>query len=158
LLADSTGGNKPPFDKDAVLALKGDITNGKKVFLDNCSVCHQVKDEGTDFGPKLSEIGGKLPKEGILEAIVNPSGGISFGFESWELNMKNGSALMGIVASKTDDEIVLKYPGGKGETVKTTDVKSMKKGSESIMPALHETMSAQQLADLLAYLSSLTKK
>lgn len=158
LLADSTGSDKPPFDKDAVLALKGDITNGKKVFADNCAVCHQIKDIGNDFGPKLSEIGSKLPKEGLLEAIVNPSGGISFGFESWELNMKNGSTLMGIISSKTDDVVVLKYPGGKSETVNTTDIKSMKKGAESIMPALHETMSAQQLADLLAYLSSLGKK
>ncbi len=157
LLAASAGDHKPPFDKDAVMTLKGNIENGRTVFAAQCAVCHQVGDEGMDFGPRLSEIGSKLPKEGLLEAIINPSAGISFGFESWEVTLKNGSVVMGIIASQTNEEMVLKYPGGNGETIKIADVKTVKKNAESIMPALQDAMSAQQMADLLAYLSSLKK-
>ncbi|MGV8879602.1 MAG: PVC-type heme-binding CxxCH protein [Sphingobacteriaceae bacterium] len=158
LLTDSSSSNKAPFDREAVLALKGDAIKGKAIFANNCALCHQVLNVGVDFGPKLSEIGSKLPPVGLLEAITNPSGGISFGFESWEINMKNGSVTMGIIASRTDNDLIIKYPGGKKETILIRDIKTMKKMPESIMPALQETMNAQQLSDLLSYLSSLKKK
>ena len=148
---------KKAFDKNAVLALKGDAAKGKAIFATHCAICHQVKGVGTDFGPKLSEIGDKLPKEALLEAIVNPSAGISFGFENWEITMKDGNVLMGIVSSKSESEMEIKYPGGKSEKVKLSDVKSQKKLPASIMPALHQAMSAQELADLLEYISLLKK-
>lgn len=140
-------------------ALTGNAEKGKAVFKSNCFVCHQVNKEGYDFGPNLSEIGTKLPKEAILEAIVQPSAGIGFGYESWQLNMKDGTVLTGIIASKTETDIDLKYPAGIKQRVKTSDVKSKKELTESMMPSgLHETMSKQELADLLAFLSGLKKK
>jgi len=42
--------------------------------------------------------------------------------------------------------------------VKTSDVKLIKKLNVSMMPDLHETMSKQDLADLLSYLGTLKKK
>ncbi|MEJ7829729.1 MAG: c-type cytochrome, partial [Segetibacter sp.] len=61
-----------------LLALKVNAANGKAVFMNNCAVCHQVNKEGFDFGPNLSEIGSKYPKDGLLKQIVYPSAGISF--------------------------------------------------------------------------------
>ena len=139
--------------------LSASAEKGKAVFKNNCFVCHQVNNEGYDFGPNLSEIGTKLPKEAVLEAIVQPSAGINFGYESWQLTMKDGSVLTGIIASKTESDIDLKYPAGIKQKIKTSDVKSKKELTESMMPSgLHETMSNQELADLLAYLSALKKK
>lgn len=157
---ESKGGNKnkAPFDRDSVLALKGNAAHGGEVFKKNCSICHQVKGEGIDFGPKLTEIGSKLPKDGLLEAIVNPSGGVSFGYETTELQMKDGNTLTGLVASKTENEISLKMPGGTINKVNRSDIKLMKQTTESMMPALHETMPKQDLADLLEYLSTLQRK
>jgi putative heme-binding domain-containing protein len=150
--------NKVPTIKE-LNALTGNAEKGKAVFKNNCFVCHQVNKEGYDFGPNLSEIGTKLPKEALLEAIVQPSAGISFGFESWQLNMKDGSVLTGIIASKTETDIDLKYPAGIKQRIKTSNVKSKKELAESMMPSgLHETMSKQELADLLTYLSALKKK
>ncbi|GAB3278871.1 hypothetical protein GCM10027347_53340 [Larkinella harenae] len=145
------------FDPRAVLALKGDGRKGKGVFQTNCAVCHQVRNEGVNFGPKLTEIGSKLPKEGLLEAIMNPSAGISFGYETWELKLKNGSTLMGLITGKTEAEIDFKFPGGATQKIKTKDVKSLTKLPESLMPALHEAMNKQDLANLIEYLSGLTK-
>lgn len=158
------GGKKKPMNmKEPVLneliALKPDLSNGQKVFTNICAVCHLVGNAGSDFGPKLSEIGSKLPKEAQLEAIVHPSKGISFGFEGWELKMKDGSTITGIISSKTATEIDLKYPGGSVQKIKTSEVKSMQKLKLSLMPEkLHEKMSQQEIADLLEYLISLKKK
>ena len=140
-------------------SLKANIEAGKGVFTNTCSVCHQVNNEGLDFGPKLTEIGSKYPREGLLEAIVHPSKGISFGYEGWEVKLKDGSTLTGIITSKTETDIDMKFPGGAKQHIKTRDVKSMRELKESMMPeGLHESMSKQDLVNLLGYLENLKKK
>jgi putative membrane-bound dehydrogenase-like protein len=144
---------------DDLGSLKANVAGGKGIFTNTCSVCHQVGSEGFDFGPKLTEIGAKYPREGLLEAIVHPSKGISFGYEGWEIKLKDGSTLTGIIASKTETDIDLKFPGGAKQHIKTSDVKSMKELKESMMPeGLHESMSKQDLVNLLGYLENLKKK
>ena len=140
-------------------ALNANATNGQKVFSTKCSLCHQVGSSGSDFGPKLTEIGSKLPAEGLLESILRPSAGISFGFEGWEYKMKDGSSMTGIVANKTETDVELKFPGGAKQSFETSAVASQKELKESMMPGdLHNTMTTQELADLLAYLQGLKKK
>ena len=142
-----------------LMAMKGKPENGIAVFKQQCAICHQINGEGMDFGPKLSEIGSKLPKEGQYLAILHPSAGISFGYEGWELSMKDGSTLVGIISSKTETDIDLKYPGGATQRIKTRDVKAMKQLPDSMMPAgLQEAMSTQELVDLVEYLMTLKKK
>ncbi|HEX8356323.1 MAG TPA: c-type cytochrome, partial [Segetibacter sp.] len=129
------------------------------VFTNTCAVCHKVGNEGFEFGPTLTEIGSKYPKDGLLTNIVYPSEGIAFNNEGYELKLKDGSTLTGIIASKTETDIVLKYPGGTKQNLKTSDVKTTKQLKVSMMPeGLHESMSSQDLADLLEYLSGLKKK
>ena len=142
-----------------LLAITGNNTNGAAVFKKSCFVCHQVNGEGSDFGPKLTEIGSKLPREGLFDAIVRPSAGINFGYETWQIDMKDGSTLLGIIASRTKDEIEIKYPAGMIQKIKTTDVKTIRNLPESMMPeGMHNSFSKQELADLIDYLATLKKK
>lgn len=151
--------NTAVADLKAILALKGNALKGKTVFIRACSVCHRANKDGFDFGPNLSEIGAKLPQEGLFDAIVNPSAGINFGYETSQLAMKDGSTLMGIISSRTETDIELKYPGGAVQKIKTNDVKQIQKVPTSMMPAgLHQTMSKQEFADVLTFLGSLKKK
>ncbi len=139
--------------------LKASAADGQKIFTTTCTVCHQVNNTGYDFGPSLSEIGSKLPKEGLLDAIVHPSAGIGFGYEGWELKMKDGSTLSGILASKTETDIDIKFPGGSNKQIKTADVQTMTEMKQSMMTdGLYANMSTQDLANLLEYLSGLKKK
>lgn len=142
-----------------LIKLSGDAKNGAVMFANNCSVCHQVNGEGMDFGPKLSEIGSKLPKEGQYLAILHPDAGIGFGYEGWDLKMKDGSTLSGIIASKTETDIILKMPGGITQNLKTSAVKSMKQMQNSMMPSgLADGMSQKELVDLVEFLTTLKKK
>ena len=144
---------------EEVNAMKAIAVNGKAIFASNCSVCHKVNGEGLEFGPALSEIGSKYAKDAMLKSIVYPSEGISFGYEGWVLKMKDGSDMVGIISSKTKTEIELKMPGGMVQKIKTASVKSMEQTKASMMPAgLHTSMSAQEMADLLAYLDGLKRK
>jgi putative heme-binding domain-containing protein len=147
----------PPLSE--LIAMNGDAKKGVEVFAANCSVCHQVNGEGIDFGPKLSEIGSKLPKEGQYLAIMYPDAGIGFGYEGWELKMKDGSVLNGILSSKTETDLVLKMPGGIVQNLKTANVKSMKQLPNSMMPTgLMEGMTKDEAVNLVEYLVGLKKK
>src|SRR5690606_8418679 len=96
----------PPVKE--LLALEGDKENGKLVFSKTCSICHQVGEVGTDFGPNLTEIGSKLSREAQYISIIHPDAGISFGFEGYRIDMKDGSTLGGIISSRTETDIDLK--------------------------------------------------
>ncbi|MCH2378097.1 MAG: c-type cytochrome, partial [Pedosphaera sp.] len=152
-----------PLPPVAVLAKrKGDIAKGAKVFLREavqCARCHKVGDAGIEVGPALTEIGDKLPKTELYASILDPSAGISFGYEAWLVTMKDGSVAFGIIESETDDEISVKGPTGAVTKHAKANVKSRAQQPISLMPpGLHLTMKEAELVDLIEYLSSLKKK
>jgi putative heme-binding domain-containing protein len=153
--SDETEGNTlPPMNE--LLDMKGNLEEGKNVFKANCAVCHQAGDLGMDFGPKLTEIGSKLSKEAQYISIIHPDAGISFGYEGFILQMKDGSTLGGIISSQTETDIDLKLPGGSIIPIKTSDVESITQMENSMMPAgLEKAMSTQELVDLVEFLMNL---
>src|SRR5690606_35911540 len=97
----SKEGQSLPNVKD-LINLTGNSAEGKVVFKNMCSTCHQVNHEGTDFGPALSEIGDKLSREAMYKAILFPDQGIGFGYEGYTIQLKNGSQLYGMITSETE--------------------------------------------------------
>ncbi len=160
LLPMPTGQNNtplPPISK--LIARKGDVTNGHAVYAKICIACHKVNDEGIDFGPALSEIGSKLPKEALYASIIDPNAAISFGFEGWEVKTKKGDTYVGMVAGETDAELSLKTPGGVIVKTPKGEISDRKKLPISLMPpGLPATISEQEFVDLVEYLSGLKKK
>ncbi|TAH22140.1 MAG: hypothetical protein EAZ08_01390 [Cytophagales bacterium] len=138
-----------------LVAQKGDMVKGKTAFTQYCAQCHQVKGEGIDFGPKLSEIGAKLPKEGLYKAILQPNEGISFGYEGFVFKLKNGTTLVGIIASKTETEVEIKQVGGTVTKVQANEIESKTEYEGSLMPKFQ--MSEKELIDLVEYLDGLRK-
>ncbi len=137
----------------------GDVTKGQVVYMTYCFTCHQVNGVGVDFGPALSEIGSKLAKEAMYDAILNPSAGISFGFEGWEVTMKDGTVWTGMIASETDAEVSLKVPGGILQKCAKGEITGRKKLAVSLMtPKLGTVIPEADLVDLVEYLGSLKKK
>ena len=158
-MAESASAVKKHPELKTLVDMKGNGAKGKEVFAMYCSVCHQVNGAGMDFGPKLSEIGDKLPKEALYAAIFEPSAGIGFGYEGFEVVLKDGSTVAGIVSSKTETDLMMKFPGGSTQEYKMSQVKSMKKMKDSMMPAgLQDAMSTDELVNLVEYMSSLKKK
>lgn len=149
-----------PLPAVAELAKRaGDAGKGQTVYMTYCFTCHQVNGVGVDFGPALSEIGSKLAKEAMYDAILNPSAGISFGYEGWEVKMKDGTTWVGMVASETDGELVLKVPGGVLQKCAKGEVVSRTKLTASLMtPNLHTVIPEADLVDLVEYLMTLKKK
>ena len=147
-----------PLPSIAVLAeAKGDHINGKAVFESLCSNCHQIDGEGVNFGPDLSEIGGKLSKEALYTSILFPDQGISFGYEGYRIQMEDGSVAIGKILSETPEQIDLQYMSSQ-QSVSKEKVTSRSKLESSLMPSnLQSSMSEKELVDLVSYLATLRK-
>jgi putative heme-binding domain-containing protein len=157
-MPNALGGQPLPPISELVKA-KGDVAKGKIIAEraeSSCVTCHQIGSVGVAFGPALSEIGGKLPKEAIFEAIINPNSGVTMGFETWQFTLKDGGAAMGIVRSETKDEIVVALPGGAAQKLAKSNVGQREKLANSMMPSgLNQALTQQDLVDLVEYLASL---
>jgi putative heme-binding domain-containing protein len=162
VLPAATGHNAqplPPLSK--LLAMPGDVANGARLFTNaspGCANCHVINGRGVELGPNLSEIGGKLGKDALIEAILEPSSGVSFGYEAFNLTLKNGDEAYGLITSESAEEVSIKAVGGIITRLKKSDIVSRQQSRISIMPAgLHEAMTSQELVDLVSYLASLKK-
>lgn len=162
LLPLAQGQNATPLPPIAeLLRMKGDLAKGARLFTNaspGCANCHVIQGRGIDLGPNLSEIGTKLGKEALIESILEPSSGISFGYEAFSFTLKNGDEAFGILASETADEVAVKAVGGILTRLKKSDLASRQPSKLSLMPAgLQASMTPQELVDLVEYLSSLKK-
>lgn len=149
----------PPIRE--LVSRTGSAARGAEVFQREsvgCTSCHRVNGKGVDFGPNLSEIGTKLGKDALYEAILDPSAGIAVGYEGWDIELKNGDEVSGIIVSETENEVAVKVSGGAVTHYPKSEIVRRHKMTVSFMPAgLQQTMTTQDLVDLVEYLSSLKK-
>ncbi|MGR3809979.1 PVC-type heme-binding CxxCH protein [Jiulongibacter sp. NS-SX5] len=147
-------GSESEIDVASLVKKTGDASEGKKVFEMYCKTCHMVNNEGVDFGPGLSQIGSKLSKEGLYNAILNPSEGMGFGYETQQISFKDGSEIQAIVTSKTENEVIVKLLGSADQTrYSLKDVKEIKELKTSLMPQF--PFEEDQLVNLVEYLGGL---
>jgi putative membrane-bound dehydrogenase-like protein len=143
----------------ALASCHGNAANGAKVFRNvngaNCIKCHQIGDEGQMIGPPLTVVGSKLSKAQLYEAILYPSNAIEMGYETWVIKTKSGQVITGLKAEDTPDQVTLKDSDGKFHDVPTDEVARKVKQNISLMPeGLSQSMTQQELVDLVEYLSS----
>ncbi len=157
----NAGGDEvlPPIPELAQRA--GNAANGEAIYFNDttaCHRCHQVNGKGVALGPDLSQIGDKLGKDALLEAILDPNNGIAFGFEAWTVTTKDDEEVYGLVISETTDELAVKDLSGIVHRLSKPDIASRTQSKFSLMPSgLQATMTVQELVDLVEYLSRLRK-
>ncbi|CAN5839686.1 hypothetical protein BH24BAC1_BH24BAC1_22010 [soil metagenome] len=138
-----------------IAKMPGQAVKGKAVFQAKCSSCHRVANEGSDIGPELTVIGKKFDKFGLLDALVNPSAGMAFGYESWLITRKDGTTASGFLQAD-GETVVIKGLNGLLYQIKATDIASRKQFATSIMPEPGALgLKEQDLADVTAYLLTL---
>jgi putative membrane-bound dehydrogenase-like protein len=150
-------GATTPLPPATVLALTGDASRGAKIFFGDaarCSTCHTFYGKGGDIGPDLSAVSVKYGKPQILDSILNPSAAIAFGYDTFLVEMKDGTLENGFILSE-GDQLVLKDTSGKRHVIPTSEIVSKTKQKVSTMPDnVSAGLSPQELADVLAMLSS----
>ena len=145
---------------DQILALPGDVQRGEQVFLVaegvQCKTCHKIKGQGTEVGPDLSEIGKKYNRAQLLETILEPSKKIEPKYLTYVVETVEGQIITGLLVKRTLEAVVLRDAKNQLVRVATDDIELLVTQQKSLMPdLLLREMTAEQAADLIAYLSSL---
>lgn len=122
----------------------------------SCKNCHRIQKEGKEVGPELTTIGKKLTRPQLLESILEPSKLIEPKYVTHLVETDDGRIVTGLLLSKDDNEVVLKDAQDKVSRIPTKQIEQLVPQRQSLMPdLLFRDMTAQQVADLLAYLGSL---
>jgi putative heme-binding domain-containing protein len=145
-----------------ILALAGDAKRGEQVFFQSsaaqCKNCHTVHGKGSAIGPDLSQIGKKYERATLLETILDPSKAIAPEYTTYLLETERGQVFAGFLMEKTARQVVLKDSKGELVRVPAKEVSELLKTEKSIMPdVVLRDVTAQDAADLLAFLSTLTQ-
>jgi putative heme-binding domain-containing protein len=145
-------GQSKVFSINNIARLKPEGTKGKAIFATNCTPCHRIGQQGKDVGPELTSIRNKFDRVGLLDAIINPSAGIVFGYEPWLLTTKGGETLYGFVIAD-GPTVVVKDPSGYQHVVKAEQITVRKKLDTSLMPDPTTLgLTEKNLSDLAEYL------
>jgi putative heme-binding domain-containing protein len=135
-----------------VAELKGASNHGHELFLQNCSICHHLKNEGKEVGPDLGQVGDK-PVDWLLTAIFDPSAAVEARYLMHSIKLKNGTEVSGIISAETANNIVLRLPGGTDLPVLRADIANDQATTRSLMPeGLETVLKPQDVADVISYL------
>ena len=135
-----------------VTKLQGDAQRGHLVFQTICIACHKIRGEGVEVGPDITDVRIK-PTDALLTDILDPNRIVEPRFNAYQVDVKDGRILSGIVAAENSDGVTLKMPGGISEAIPRANIKTMKCLDQSLMPVgLEAGINKQQMADLLAFL------
>ncbi len=144
--------NGKVFKTDFIARMKGNSTHGESLFVNSCSSCHKHGEKGAEIGPDLTMIHKKFGKADLLDAVVNPSATMVFGYEAYTITTKDDKSYFGFLLSDGDN-VVLKDVSGQSHTIKANQIKSKEKMAQSLMPEPTSMgLNEQDLADLVAYL------
>lgn len=140
-----------------VLNGTADLKNGLEVAKRTCFVCHKMYGEGTDIGPDLTGVG-RSTLDALLHNVIDPNEVIGNGFETTEVETKDGTTYTGRVVEESDTRIKLVNAGPVEYVVAKSDIAvangkpKITKKDMSLMPEGLEQIPEKDFRDLMMFI------
>jgi putative heme-binding domain-containing protein len=137
----------------------GDRERGARVLFEHpaaeCMRCHAIFGRGSDVGPNLNGIGGKLSREQLLEALVDPNARIAPGFGTVGITLRDGQRVDGTLKEDTDAGVVVMTGTPPVERkIAKADI-AQRTNPVSAMPPFGLILKPGEVRDLVEFLSGL---
>src|SRR6185437_8661408 len=140
------------------LGLKGDYARGHAIFARLCTACHALQGEGNQVGADLTALNDRGPQS-LMISILDPNAAVDGRFVSYVVQLKDGRTLSGIIADETANGLTVVQPNGIRDKVLRKDIARLRSTGLSLMPeGLEAGMSAQDLADLIDFVATASRK
>jgi putative heme-binding domain-containing protein len=135
----------------------GDIERGKAIFegKGQCRNCHRVKGEGGRMGPDLSEIGSLRKAAQLEQSIVDPDAEIAPQNRPFRVVTKAGETVNGKLLNQDTFTVQIFDSREQLRSFSKSDLREFVFVDRSPMPSFKDKLSAQEIADAVAYLGSL---
>jgi cytochrome c oxidase cbb3-type subunit III len=155
--------------KNAVVS--GDRAKGEKIFSGSagCSTCHMVQGRGGLLGPDLSRVGAARPVSYLIDSVREPNKelssepsdpnnhyGLPLVYDTVTAVTSSGQKITGVAKNEDTFSIQILDTNQRLQLLLKKDLKEVVHERKSLMTAYSEEMlSATDLQDLVAYLTSL---
>jgi putative heme-binding domain-containing protein len=137
----------------------GNLENGKQVYESHvaaqCVRCHNAGGAGKQVGPVLTGIGGRVDRDYLLQALLEPSSVIAPGYQTVSVELNDGEAYDGVVVSEDASALVLGLAIGGTTKIDKNEIHSRRASQVSAMPSMTGILTPHEVRDMIAYLASL---
>ena len=131
---------------------------GRRIFFQHqtaqCMKCHSFDDFGGNAGPRINGVAGRLSRQQILEALIDPSKELSPGFGMVSIELENGQSISGVLQGENDITIAVKR-GNQPDTIIRKEDVVKRTNSPSSMPDMRHMLTEREIRDLVSYLATL---
>lgn len=154
--------NYPSLKRDIppeALLAGGNADAGRKVFEEkaeaSCQRCHALNGIGGTVGPALDGIGGRQPRQYLLDSILTPNKAIAKGYENMTVTFTDDSTINGVVTGQST-LIVELYTQEAGKIfIRRADIKGATRAPSLMPDGLADALTKSELRDLVEFLASL---
>jgi putative heme-binding domain-containing protein len=135
----------------------GDAARGRSLFVGkgNCGSCHRVGADGPRAAPDLTMIGAVRTAATLERALLDPSAAMLPANRPVRVELRDGTVING--RRLNEDTFTVQLVGSDGRLVSLdrAAIRDYSVSSEPTMPSYVDVLSADERADLVAYLLSL---
>jgi putative heme-binding domain-containing protein len=128
-----------------------DLQAGYALAQKTCFTCHKLYGEGADVGPDLTGVG-RASLDALLANVIDPNQIIGKGYESVEVETKDGRSVGGRLVEDTATHVKLLAAGPKEEVIARSDIERLRVSELSVMPEGLEQMSDADFRNLIGYI------
>jgi len=134
----------------------GDAVAGEALYARNgCAACHRIRENGTDLGPALDDIGRRRGLAFLEESILKPEAYVANRFRAIQVVLKSGQTVAGVRLNEDDLSVQLRDLSGNLRSILKDNVREIRRDKPSLMPSYEGRLNETELANLVAYLNSL---
>jgi alcohol dehydrogenase (cytochrome c) len=135
----------------------GDAGRGQAVFegKGQCLTCHRVNDKGSRVAPDLSEVGATHPPDSLERSLLDPNGSMLPQNRSLRAVTREGTVVTGRRLNEDTHSVQLIDNHERLVSLVKSDLREFTILKTSPMPSYKDKLSAEERADVIAYLASL---
>ena len=121
----------------------------------SCFDCHRIRDRGSRLGPNLSDIGGRRTPDRLRQALVAPDEEVTPENRFVRLVTAQGATVTGRLLNQDAFSVQVITPSEELKTYMRSALREFAIVDKGLMPSVEGKLTEQQIADMVAYLSSL---
>jgi putative heme-binding domain-containing protein len=139
-------------------AQTGDAAKGRALVASSgCLNCHRIGDTGSRLGPNLSEIGSRRTPDRLQSSLLAPDEEVLPENRFVSVVLKDGTTVRGRLLNHDALSVQMMDPKEQLRSFRTADMRGYTILTKGLMPSFENKLSAQQVADVVAYLGSLKR-
>ena len=120
-----------------------------------CLTCHRVQGKGSRLGPDLTDIGALRDAEQLMTSLLDPDAEILPENRFYRVVTRDGATTTGRLLNLDTFQVLMLDEKEQLRSFQKSELREHGFVKASKMPSFRERLSRQELADVIAYLSTL---